>query len=336
MKIWIDIANAPHVLFMHPFIKELEKRHEITITCRDYSNTIDLLDQYGIKYTKIGGHGGKNKIKKLLNFPERIFELYRFLRKKKIDVSFAQSSSYLPMTSWLLGINSIYTNDNEKSSTTVVGARFAKKVFLPEPLKSYCETDDFLKKKLKKITFYSGVKEGIYLSKMFPHQKEVTKKPLKRIYFRPAPWKAHYYSENDRDSLDRFLQDLSRKYEVVLLPRDKEQRIHYSGSQFSLTIPEKPVDLKKVYEDCDLFIGAGGTMTRELAVIGVPTISVYQEEQLLVDQYLCDQGAMLYSKNNTVESVENFYNNYQEKKFDFLEKGKVSFLQLLNYIEKNG
>ena len=69
MKIWIDLTNSPHINFFKPFIKRWEKEgYEIIITARELANTIELINQNGWKYTEIGGHAGKSKIKKLLYF----------------------------------------------------------------------------------------------------------------------------------------------------------------------------------------------------------------------------------------------------------------------------
>jgi hypothetical protein len=54
------------------------------------------------------------------------------------------------------------------------------------------------------------------------------------------------------------------------------------------------LDIAEIAPDCDLFIGAGGTMTREMAVLGIPTISVYQDELLDVDRYLLDHQAFAH------------------------------------------
>ena len=51
MKIWFDITNTPHVHFFAPIIEHFAKKHEIIVTARDFSETIPLLQSYGIKYS---------------------------------------------------------------------------------------------------------------------------------------------------------------------------------------------------------------------------------------------------------------------------------------------
>jgi len=60
MKIWIDLANSPQVLFFRPLIPEFEKRgHEVAITTRAFAQTIELANIFRMEHIPIGEHGGK-------------------------------------------------------------------------------------------------------------------------------------------------------------------------------------------------------------------------------------------------------------------------------------
>ena len=49
MRIWIDLANAPHVLFFRPLRDAmLAAGHEVQVTARAYSQTIGLAERYRI------------------------------------------------------------------------------------------------------------------------------------------------------------------------------------------------------------------------------------------------------------------------------------------------
>jgi predicted glycosyltransferase len=87
--------------------------------------------------------------------------------------------------------------------------------------------------------------------------------------------------------MDDLIISLKERHTVVLMPRGERQEEHYRQPQFQgITIPAEPLTLEDLAFRCALFIGAGGTMTREAAVLGIPTISVYQGELLAVDRYL--------------------------------------------------
>ena len=132
MKIWIDLTNSPHVNFFAGMIRELQKDHQVILTCRPLANTIDLLNLEGFEYDVVGTHYGASKIKKLLGFPVRIWQLFWFLRKKKIDVVISHSSFYSPLASRLLGVPSIYLNDNEHASGNRISFLCADKILIPE------------------------------------------------------------------------------------------------------------------------------------------------------------------------------------------------------------
>ena len=133
MTIWIDLTNSPHVNFFLPFIKKWEKEgHQIILTARDLANTIQLIEQYEWSFSEIGGHAGKRKVKKLLYFPKRVFLLWKFLRKKKVDVGISHSSFYSPVVCRFLRVPSIYLNDNEHANGNYLAFKFASINMLPE------------------------------------------------------------------------------------------------------------------------------------------------------------------------------------------------------------
>ncbi len=67
-RIWIDLDNAPHVQLFRPIISEFQNRgHSVEVTARDFTQTLALLDLWGIEYTAIGRHGGGGKLGKISN-----------------------------------------------------------------------------------------------------------------------------------------------------------------------------------------------------------------------------------------------------------------------------
>ena len=326
MKIWIDYINTPQVSFWAPFIKKFEENgDEILLTCRDSGNTIELLKQYEQDFHVIGQRVGKSSLQKLFFFPRRLFQLYLFIKKqKKIDIAVSQSSFYQPVVARCLQIPCLYTNDNEHAKGNIFGFLFAHKVLLPIAL---CEEKFTKKSRLRtKLTFYPSVKEAIYLSQE-PEFVELISKPKTKIYFRPEPWSAQYY-KGPLNFFDETLVKLSEEYKVLILPRDKNQMEHYKQDKFKkLTVAEKPISLKAIVSDCQLFIGAGGSMTRELTILNIPVISIYQSDLLCVDKYLLDKGYMKVNPKLSYQEVKSELSSETGKASDLtvLEEGKKSF-----------
>ncbi len=331
MKIWIDFCNTPQVSFWLPFIKEFqEEKYELLLTCRDSSNTVALLQLYGLDYTIIGKKTGKRKIRKTILFIRRLLNLYLFVRKNKPDIAVSQSSFYQPIVSWLLGVNCLYTNDNEYARGNILAFIFATKVILPIALSKKAFVDQWPLK--SKVSFYPSVKEAIYLSQQ-PELLKQNDSARDVVYFRTEPWSAQYY-KGPLNFFDQTLLSLAEQYKLVILPRDKNQLAHYQQKKFNkLEVATKPITLNEIISKCLLFIGAGGSMTRELAVMGVPSMSIYQDNPLMVDKYLADKGCMTIKPSVSVDEInktlqsDNHINN-----LSILDDGKKSYLLIKHLI----
>ena len=67
-------------------------------------------------------------------------------------------------------------------------------------------------------------------------------------------------------------------------------------------------------------------MTRELAFLGVPTLSVYQGELLSVDKYLINNGIMQYSPSPKMDDIEHLIKiRYLKSNMVLFEKGLKAF-----------
>jgi len=332
MRIWIDFINTPQVTFFVPFIEDFKKNnHEVLLTCRDSGNTVALLKQNNLPFEIIGDKAGNGIFQKLMLFPRRVMRLYSFVKTKKPDIAASQSSFYQPVVARLLGIPCLYTNDNEHAGGNIFGFLFARKVLLPSALKDQNFRGRWLMN--GKLQFYPSVKEAIYLSQNPKLQGGISNAGSK-IYFRPEPWSAQYYN-GPLNFFDDVLLKLSLRNEVIVLPRDKNQVVHYSQAKFNgLKVAEKPISFSEIMSDCALFIGAGGSMTREMAVMAIPVISIYQAELLAVDRYLIDKGYMIINKNISYEEIQDFIGSpsASTRKTAVLREGEESFNLIKNQI----
>jgi len=81
---------------------------------------------------------------------------------------------------------------------------------------------------------------------------------------------------------------------LVVLTRYPEQRESIGDLRISnCIVPEVAVDSRALMYEADLMIGAGGTMTREAALLGVPTYGVYAGRSPAVDRYLERRGLLM-------------------------------------------
>ncbi|MFO1320284.1 MAG: DUF354 domain-containing protein [Burkholderiales bacterium] len=330
MKIWFDLSNSPHINMFAHMIRELQEAHEVIITCRPLANTVDLLNLHKLEHTVVGVHYGGKFSAKVLGFPVRVNQLRTFLKPRHIDVAVSQSSFHSPVVAKLLGVRSVYMNDNEHALGNVPAFLAATTIMVPEFLSQAALEKQWANP--TKIVRYPGVKEGIYLWELdrrlgtaSQHGKQGRLR--KSVYVRPEPWTAQYY-KGSRNFLDALLLGLKDHVDVTLLPRGKEQAVHYQTEAFSgVKVVATALDIADIAPDCDLFVGAGGTMTREMAVLGVPTISVYQDELLDVDRYLLQAGTFIHKPDLDYREALAFLDSMSRRPpaRELLEKGRAAY-----------
>lgn len=329
MKIWLEISNSPHINLFSGMIRELGRAHEVVVTARPLANTLDLLKLHGIAHTVVGKHYGAGRFAKFYGYPVRVGQLWHFLKDKKIDAAISQSSFHSPVVARLLGVRSIYMNDNEHALGNVPSFLAASTIMVPEFLST-----EHLRKQYaspRKLVRYPGVKEGIYLHRLdhvLAQSRNVPGGKRRRsVYIRPEPWTAQYY-RGRINFLDDLLLGLKDEVDVTLLPRGREQAKHYAQRRFGgIRVISTALDIAEIAPDCDLFIGAGGTMTREMAVLGIPTISVYQDELLDVDRYLLAEKAFLHRRDLTAAEALRYLEQSARRppNRDLLEKGRRAY-----------
>jgi predicted glycosyltransferase len=229
----------------------------------------------------------------------------------------------------LIGAHCFYLNDNEHAAGNRLSFIFADSILIPE----FIDKKKILAQwgRSQKIVRYPGLKEGIYLWKYKNRVPNKINTPTDRqrrtIYIRPEPLTAQYY-KGQQNFMDDLLMGLKGGAQVVLLPRNKLQKIYYQQEKFKhIRIPQKSIPLTHIFDTCDLFIGAGGTMTREAAVLGIPTISIYQSDLLDVDKYLINNGFMIHHQEITAERLLGYLNQLEKRAPSeiLLKKGKGAY-----------
>ena len=77
-------------------------------------------------------------------------------------------------------------------------------------------------------------------------------------------------------------------------------------------------------------------MTRELAILEIPVISIYQAEMLSVDKYLIDRGLLTINPEITFQEIKSILGSEVQSKMEWmtLNEGKESFLLIKNLIIK--
>ncbi|HID47460.1 MAG TPA: DUF354 domain-containing protein [Methanothermococcus okinawensis] len=299
MDVWIDFTNSPHVHYFSQLIKRFEREGlEYLITYRRFKNLESIVKLYSYNNPPLllGSHG-ESLEEKLLNSADRIIKLTKVVAKDKPQVAIAKHSVELPRVAFGLNIPSIFVVDNEY-------AEAQNRLTLPivdEVISPQGTNRDLLRRQGgRDFLTFDGTCEVAHinsrLNNVLPLDREIVEKiglsrDLPLIVMRPCPNSS--YCNGKRDILPYIIKALRRIIDcnIVVFPRSKEQRKIYS--LLGVTIP-KVLDSISLLYYADAMIGAGGTMNREAAVIGVPTVSCYPSCILGVDQYLIERGRMVH------------------------------------------
>jgi uncharacterized protein len=309
MRIWIDLANSPHVPFFRALANQfLQRNHEIVVTARAFAETVELAEAAGFAPQVIGGHGGGTLSGKAGNLVQRALTLARWARGRNLDLALSHNSYSQILAGRALSLRTVTLMDYEHQPANHLAFRLASRIIVPRAF-----PDEALVRygaQASKVKRYAGLKEDVYLAdfKSDPEfEKQLSKLGVSPtdvlVTARPPATEALYHRfENELFDhlLDRLLAIPSAK--VVLLPRNDSQRKAYAArSRGNLIMPSSAIDGGNLIAHSDLVVSAGGTMNREAAALGIPAASIYQGHWAAIDQELVKEGRL--QRISTLEDV---------------------------------
>ncbi|CAN5866456.1 DUF354 domain-containing protein [soil metagenome] len=300
MRIWIDLANSPHVPFFRPLVKEFQERgHEIEITARDFAETVELAQAADFTPEVISGHGGRELAAKAGNLVRRAWALRGWAHSRAFALAVSHNSYSQILAARALSLRSITLMDYEHQPANHLAFRFAARIIVPRAfpqtaLARYGAVD-------AKVRRYNGMKEDVYLADFKPDpsfEAELRDLGIGRedvlVVVRPHARDALYH-RFDNELFEGLLDRLSAHagVRVILLPRNESQRATYSErTSAHLIIPAHALDGPNLIASSDLVVSAGGTMNREAAALGVPAATIYAGEWAAVDEELVREGRL--------------------------------------------
>ncbi len=298
LRVWIDLSNSPHPLLFAPVARALEARgHSVLITARDNAQTVELARSSGQDVEVIGGESPGGRARKALALTGRVAALRRWARHTRPDVALSHNSYAQIVAARSARIPAVTAMDFEHQPANNLAFRLARRVLIPEALPA--EAMRRQGATAAKTIRYPGLKEAIYVGDFEPDASVLTDLGIDRgsgpvVVVRTPPSRALYHRfENPlfAQVLDRMDSEAGAQF--VVLPRHPEQRDQIAARELaSVTMPAAPVESRSLLYESDLVIGAGGTMTREAALIGIPTLSAYAGERPAVDAWLERSGAL--------------------------------------------
>ncbi|HVP24385.1 MAG TPA: DUF354 domain-containing protein [Methanomicrobiales archaeon] len=270
VKLLVDVAHPAHVHFFRGFIGEMQSRgHEILITARDKEVTLALLDKYGLPYINRGAIQ-KSVLKKAFSLFQIDAKLWGIARGFNPDILIGIHNPYIAHVAALMRKPSVIFTDTE-------GVRVAS--LLTFPFATTIVTPSCFREPVdpgKHVT-YRGYKELAYL-----HPRHFTPDPSslggmglspgEYVVLRFISWGAIHDTSlrgiRTGSELE-FVRSLERFGKVLI---SSERPLHPDLEKYRIRI--SPEQIHSLLAFARLYIGEGGTMAAEAAVLGTPAIHI--------------------------------------------------------------
>jgi uncharacterized protein len=299
VKVWIDLANSPHVPFFAPLVRRLEECcHEVVLTARDHAQTVELARERWPRVEVIGETSPKGRAKKGAAMAERARCLARWARAERPDLALCHNSFGQLMAARALGIRSLNAMDFEHQPLNNLSFRLADRLLLPAALSQ--SRVRWQGASARKTRFYDGLKEELYLGDFEPDLDVPRRVGFDRarwsvlVVVRTPPSHAIYHRSDNPLFFD-VLRRVGRCADAlcVVLARHPDERVAVSELGLpNVVLPERAVDARSLMYAADVVLGGGGTMTREAALLGVPTYSLFSGKPPAVDLWLQRKGRL--------------------------------------------
>ena len=298
MKIWIDLSNSPHPLLFAPIAGRLRRDgHEVLLTARDNAQTVELARKRWPEVEVIGGESPKGKAAKAATIARRVADLRGWAKVRRPDVALSHNSYAQIVAARSLRIPIVTAMDFEHQPANHLAFRLATTVLLPGALPRRAVAHQGAT--ASKVVQYPGLKEELYIGDFEPDPAILVRlgiqpRPRTVVVARTPPSRAAYH-QFDNPLFDQALTAVCSQEGVVCvaLVRHTEQRAALARLELrNCIVPPTAIDSRSLIYASDAMIGAGGTMTREAALIGIPTWTVFAGDTPAVDAWLERQGRL--------------------------------------------
>jgi len=273
-------------------IQRQKKNHTVLCTSRKYNQVTDLAKIRKQKLVIIGKYGGVKKHDKLDASLSRSKLLVRKISKFLPDITLSSCSPEAARVSYGLGIPHICFSDSPHATAVMkLSLPYANKLLIPWIIPKSDFKNMGIKPKniiqYKTIDAAQITKQKVFLS----CGTDINSREWKTILIRTPEEEAAYSSKQSDivGIIKKIKKDFLGCHITVLTRYEKQAELlkkkFSKSAQSKFQIVSKVVYGKKLLLDSDVFVGSGGTMTAESALLGVPTIS-YNAIPNRIEDYL--------------------------------------------------
>ncbi len=271
-------------------ISKLSKTHKILCTSRNYREVVELAKIKNMDLRLIGKHGGSTKEGKLYSSIQRMNHLLEEVVKFSPDLTVSFCSPEAARISYGLGIKHIAFSDSPHAEAVMrLAIPLVQKLLIPWVIPK----NEFVRYGISKknIIHYKAIDASVIVRERSKIKRINMDRIRKTIVIRPEESEAAYIlGRTESDNIISEVSKEDRLYNIIALARYSAQKKRLK-EKFGkkIMVMDKVVDGKSLLSNTDLFIGSGGTMTAEAALMGIPTIS-YDAAPNYIEKYLVRIG----------------------------------------------
>jgi len=224
----------------------------------------------------VGKYSPDSLFSRLEGSASRVVQFSKLFKNNPPDIAISHQSVELCRTAFGLGLPIILTADTPHAkAVNKLTIPFASVLVVSEALPKR-----FLEKYFPdSIVRFKGVDEVAWIKDSEPLNEPGPEKPL--IVVREFETKAAY-AVGKSDFTAKIAEKLAPLGNVLLLKR------------YNATRKRQFVDSAKIVANADLVVSAGGTIAREAALLGVPSIVVSEMGRTYVNTYLARKGFPIF------------------------------------------
>jgi len=269
----------------------------------------------------VGKHGGVEKFDKLEASTNRINQISKIIQNQSPDVVVSFCSPEASRVAYGLGIKHIAFSDSPHAEAVMrLSVPLIQKLLIPWIIPKNEFTKFGIDK--KNILQYKAIDASIIAKRILGKKIKIPSKNTKRktILIRVEEDQAAYSSKNTKKTImiiKNIIKEFSNENILVLGRYGSQIRFLKRTFGEKIKIPNKVIDGKMLLSSVDVFVGSGGTMTAESALLGIPTIS-YNAVPNFIESYLVKNKLVKRETNpkQLVRSIRKFINssNIEHKK----------------------
>lgn len=283
MKVWYDAGTGKQVRYGCAIAEKVRTLgHEVILTTRRHPDTIPLTKLLDEEFIEIGKYEPSSLMARMKQSVYRQSKFLNLFEKDQPDVAISHQSVDLCRVAFGLGIPIIATHDSPHAiAVNKLTMNLIDWLVVSEAIR----TNLLSRYTIQHVFPFKGVDEVAWIQDKH-HQIEYDY-PRPLIIVREFETKA-VYAQGKRNLTETIAKKLNKVGHVLYLPRyDKRPRD-------KLIIPQDFVDSTSLVNQADLVIGVGGTMAREAALQGIPTVVLPMFRNQPVNDYLADKGFPIF------------------------------------------